>query len=687
MRKKAFLIHLIFFLNYSVLSAQISMDKGFKQLENGNFKKAKVFFETILKKHPHNKTARLCYGRALGLTGDVKGAIDTFTNLLNSYPDDFEIQLNYAESLLWDKQFLEAKKVYEKLLRRKPSDFYSLLGYANTLSNLKDFKEALPYVNSALEKLPDNPNALLSRKYIRLGLADQLHKDQQSDKAFFYLNKNLNDFKSDKESLLLQANIYLSQKKYDAATNSFIEIASSKNDSIIALNGLSLIAHLKKKNKKSLAIAVNALQKTSEIDNKNLIKQTEERYVQSLIWNKKFQIAEEKIKELYHTYSKKIWIHSLTATLEMYKGNTSKSISYYKEILVEDLNSFDANIGIANAFFAGNQYQDAHSAIRKTLNLFPNQKDAVSLKQKLALKFTPHVEEKFNYSFDSGNNTSCKSNTFIEYPLSTKLSLTSDFKIQEAQNSNTRIKTGIINFNGGINYQFLPKFTLVSSFGINAVNSESVNYNQFSTHLILKMSPFNLHTTEIGFSKLLESFNADLLNRRIVNDNYFINYNISTNFNLGWFTQYYFTQLRDDNQRNLLFTSLYYSFLSTPALKGGFNYQFITFNQQFSDIYFSPEKFYTTEIFVELLKDENNTKPKNWFYTINASTGFQSIEKNSKQFTYRVQSKLGYKFSNRLVINLFSQHTNIASATVTGFAYTNIGVHLQWFFKDTILRY
>ena len=150
-----------------------NMKEGFTYLETGKYQEAEVFFKDILKEYPNNKTARLCYGRAIGLNGKATAAVTLFTNLLKDYPTDFEVKLNYAESLLWSKNYPDAKVYYQKLLKENDKSFAALLGYANTLSNLKEFEKALINVDKALEVLPGNPNALVSKKYMRLGLANK----------------------------------------------------------------------------------------------------------------------------------------------------------------------------------------------------------------------------------------------------------------------------------------------------------------------------------------------------------------------------------------------------------------------------------------------------------------------------------------------------------------------------------
>jgi hypothetical protein len=157
---------------------------------------------------------------------------------------------------------------------------------------------------------------------------------------------------------------------------------------------------------------------------------------------------------------------------------------------------------------------------------------------------------------------------------------------------------------------------------------------------------------------------------------------LNTNFNVGWFTQYYYTFQSDENTRNLLFTSLYYQILEKPSLKGGVNYQNISFKNQVPTIYFSPSKFNAVELFIDLIKDEAVAKNKEWFYGLTAATGFQFIEGGDQQSTYRVQAKLGYKFSERSLINIYGMQSNIASAVASAnaasFTFTELGLRFKW---------
>ncbi len=659
------------------------MKEGFSYLENGKYQEAEVFFKTILEDYSDNKTARLCYGRAVGLNGNSAKAKTIFTNLLKDYPNDFEVKLNYGESLLWNKEYNLAKAYYQKLVVEDSTNFPALLGFANTLSNLKDYPAALKYVNKALEVSPGNPNALTSKKYIYLGSAYQKQQAQQYAEAEKLLQECLSLFANDKDVLLNLANLYLIMEEFDKAEITYttlFETAAKYEDTISALNGLALVSHLKGKEKKALQISQTAYDRLDETINTMVVQQTTERYIQALIWNKKYTQAKALIDQLIEVEPNESWILALRATLNVYKSNFTQSLADYDQILIHDATSFDGNLGKANILKALGRYDEAYAAAEKTLTFYNNQKDALNLIKELNTLFSAFYDGKASYTFDNGDNEAFSLQNTVEYPFSTRLKLLGNYTFRTTNNTVTNNKATSHAVSAGLAYQIVPTVTFKGTFGITSANAETNDYIQLLADLSLNIKPFKLQTLDIGYKREIQSFNADLLDREIVQNHLYANYNISTNFNLGWFTQYYYTSQNDDNSRHLLFTSLYYNILSKPSLKVGLNYQYITFENQVPTIYFSPEKFNAGEVFLNLIKDENITKPNEWFYELTAATGLQYIEGQDSQSTYRFQGKLGYKFSDRCLANVFGTRSNIASATAAGFTFTEIGVRFKWWF-------
>lgn len=667
------------------LSYAQDMKPGFGLLEQGEYVKAERFFKTILEDYPNNKTARLCYGRAVGLSGEATTAVALFTNLLKDYPDDFEVKLNYAESLLWSSNFESAKTYYETLIQENSKSFSALLGYANTLSNLKSYADALTYVNKALEVSPGNPNALTSKKYIYLGYAYQKQQAQAYDEAEQLLQQNLELFPEDKDTLKNLANLYLITGAYDTSKHIYETLGKQANEKIASLNNLALVYHLKGKNKTALQISDSAYQKVNTIKDTTLVKQTKERYIQALIWNKKFKPAKLIIQDLVSKSPNKNWILALRATLNIYLSNFKKSVDDYDRILKNDSSSFDGNLGKANALKALGGYKGAYAAANNTLTFYKKQKDATQFISNLDLQFTPSLDTKASYSFDNGDNIAYAITTNLEIPTAIKFKWLASYGYRTTSNAVTNNDATAHNVKLGFNLQIMQGLALKTLAGVTRATANDRDFSQINANIALNIKPRKLQDLEIGYLRQIQNFNAELIDREIVMHNLYANYNLSTNFNLGWFTQYYYTPQSDDNTRNLLFTSLYYNILPKPALKAGINYQYITFKNQVPSIYFSPARFNAVEIFANIIKNETVTKPKSWYYELTAATGYQIIENDPKQSTYRVQGKLGYRFSKRAFANVYGIRSNIASATAAGFTYNEFGVRFKWYLSKTPL--
>ena len=655
------------------------MNEGFTYLETRKYKQAETFFENILITYPKNKTAKLCYGRALGLNGNGERATTIFINLLERYPQDFEIKLNYAESLLWNENYNKAKDYYKNLLEEKPNSFPALLGYANTLSNLKFFNEALEFIDKALLTSPGNLNALTSKKYINLGYANQYVQNGDYKAALKLLLKNLQLFKKDIETLQNIANVYLISSDFSKAEATYKTIGISPQNKLTSLNSLALVSHLKGNNKKALEISSKAIHYISNKTSEALLQQTKERYAQALIWNRKYKKAAILIQKLNNEYPNKNWVLSLRASLNIYKSNFEKSINDYNRILKNDTTSFDGNLGKANALKASGYFIESYKSAENTLKFYKNQKDAVNFIKKLDKSFTPFVVAESSYSFDNGNNKAYSYKATSEFSFSTKFKLLGSYNYRTTSNSLSGLKATSNNVLGGVSYQLLHNIKLKSLIGLASSKTETNTFNQLVADISLLTKPFKLQNLELGYKREIQNFNAALLAENIVQNNYLINYSLNTNFRLGWFTQYYYTTQNDTNTRNLIFTSLYYNILEKPSLKAGVNYQNISFKNQVPTIYFSPSKFNAYEVFFNIIKDENITKENEWFYELTAASGFQYIENSKKQRTYRIQSKLGYKFSERSILTLYGSKSNIASATAAGFTFTEIGLRFKWF--------
>jgi len=673
----------IFLFVAPFIMAQGDMNQGFELLESGSFDAAETYFETYMESHPENKTARICYGRAVGLSGEPKKAITIFSDLLDAYPSDFEVQINYNEAYLWDNQFSYAKPLYAKLVASNPQNFAALLGYANTLSNLKEYPAALVWVNKALSLEPKNLNAKTSRKYIKLGYANSYVTNQQYELGEQLLEEILVDFPEDTDALLNLANLYLITKNTTKAKTVYTRIANSPNDSIVALNGIALAEHIGKQDKKALKIAEIAKNKVEVGTDSVLRNRTYERYVQALIWNGRYREASKLIDSLQTETPKQQWVTTLKATLGMYTADFKTSLRQYNAILEIDSTSFDGNLGSANALFASDEIVSAYRAAFKTLDYYENQKDAQGLIEKLNTIHTPILEEQTSYTFDNGNNVAYSNSVMGSIPFSLKFKTTLSYQHRTTENTSSLNKASSNIFLAGMEYKLLPKTNLKAVIGFNNSNFTDRSYTQPIFDTRLQLAPMRLQNMEISYQREVQNFNAALIEKEIVMNHYGLTYNVATNFNLGWYTQVMHTQQTDANTRNLLFTSLYYNVLKNPALKVGLNYQYIAFKEQVPSIYFSPEQYHAAEVFADI---RGNFSDKT-SYMLSTATGIQKVENDAHTSIFRVEAGIKHQFTKRFGTNLYGKYSNIASATASGFQFTEIGMKFSWNLTKTPLFY
>lgn len=658
------------------------MSKGFTYLEQGEFSLAEEFFKDVLKEYPTNKTAKLCFARATGLNGDAQYALVLMQELRSDYPNDFEVSLNCAEALLWNKFYLKAEVYYKNLLEEDSESFPAILGYANTLSSLKKYKEALMFVNKAIEIQPENNNVLISKKYIHLGYSNQLVKSKKYKEGVDLLRKNLELFPGDKETIMNLGNTFIISENYIKAQEIYAQLINTPEEIIESKLGLSLVYHLRGDNKKALDEIELAFKVLPKLSDSTLDWRVKERYVQALIWNKAFLQAESYMLSLNSNVQNENWFLGLQAMLNVYKRDFNKSVLFYKKMLERDSVSFDGNLGLANAYKALNRFDNAYEQGLISLSLYNGQKDILNFLRKLDEQFYPTLLTDIKYSFDNGDNESYSISNTVNYPLTSKLAINSGYQYRETWKDNTKYDASVHQLISGVEYRIIPTLLLNADIGLNRISAEENDYNQWLTKLSLHTSYFKLQEFKLGYIRELENFNAELLYRKIVKDMVFINHNLNTNIGLGWFNQYFYTSQNDNNTRHLYFTSLYYQLSKQPSSKVGANFQYITFGNQVPTIYFSPERFKVIEVFGEVVRNINILKGRGVYYSINGALGYQFIEDQKKQSTYRIKLDLGYKASSRFSSALYYQKSNIASGNTAGFSYSEFGLRLKWMMSD-----
>ena len=484
------------FVGHSLLS-QSSLADGIAYLEAGQFAEATKTLRDVLKGEPDNRTASICYGRALGLSGETEQALLIFKELERADSTNAEVQLNLAECHLWNSKPLEALPIYQKLLQREPTNFTALLGMGNALAADKDYRGALDYILKAQQIQPDNSLAEASRVSISTALAYVLYKKGAYSESEDLLGRIIGQYPDHNE----------------------------------AQNILGLIS---------------ADSKTSVMANYS---------IQSDNGGNK---------------------------------NVSRTVGFNFRL------NGKHKVGI---HFGDNDYTIS-PGIKKAKTQFMSISDKVTLNTKTHLNL--------NYRIAS-------------------------VRSEEGRYSLSTYSTGLERFWNSSIY------------------------------------------SRLQFSRENHDYNIDLLDSRIIMDNYSLSNNVNLFQWLGWYSELVYTEQSDDNARKLLFTSLYFQIGKSPNIKLGYNFNYISFSEA-NTKYFSPKDFRTNEFFVQITNQES---AKYLGYHLQVAIGQQQVEQSAQQITSRVDAKLHWRISKRLLLGGYYLYNNAASATVLG-EYTSetVGMNL-----------
>jgi len=662
-----------FYTNYAQ-----NMSDGFEMLENGKFKSATFFFEEVLKKSPENITARLCHARALGLNENPKKSQKLFFTLINEYPNNFELKLNYAESFLWCKDFKKGLEYYLELQKTNPDNVVVLIGLSNAYANLKQYKSAKLSIDKALEVEPSSLSILNSKKHIYKALAFLLMKEKDYTNSLHLLNEILVHFPSDTDVLLDKANVFLQSKRFLKANSTLNSIQGTVADSIRVANARALLAYQKGKNNEALKYCAIARDKLIRCKDEKITKATQKRYVEALLWNKKYKTAKNEIVQLEKLYGEKAWIILMKADLYMRTMSYQKAQESYTQLLNESNVVFNANLGLANAYFANKSYSMAYKGVRNTLHLFPKQADALKLLNSIKYKFSPSVKISTDYIYDSGDNTSIDNKFRAQMYQSSFIQTFMLYHHRQSENHLSNNKAIIqLLFLGG-SYQVNSKVIIKANVGYSLLEGDTSSKASILGGVEMETVHLKYQTVTLGLKREQQYFNANLMSENLKYNKIFLKYHLFLNPGVGCYMETDFSSISDGNQRQLFFVSLYKKLSSNPVSKLGINYQYISFMEQRNAIYFSPDTFNAYELFFNLNKEEISWSNRQLFYQFTGALGYQYIQSFKKQVTYRLQTSLGYRFSNQFKCSAVATTSNIASASISGFRYTNFGLSAQW---------
>ena len=656
--------------------SQVNMQEGFDLLEGGEFSEAKTFFEQILEIEPNNKTAKICYARALGLSGKKAESLKEFKHLQTHYPGDFEILLNLAESFMWNERYGEASQLYKELLSIDPNNFVANLGYANANASLKNNNTALEYIDKSLAVEPKNQNAIISKKYILLSISSEYRNKLSYDTSMMHLDTILSTHPDDKEALLNKAVNYLWMGKPHKANKIYQEIIEKNIEPLEGNIGLSYTNVLLHQKTQALNYAEIALliAENPNVSEANKIR-AGVNMVNALGFDRKYSQAHDMIDTLMLAFGED---HKdlILARGRMYvwDNETEKGLKYYNFLDSTYAPSFEVKMGLAEAMRGEKKFKKAVAYIDQALEIVPNQPDALKLREMVKDEYRPKLTADYMYAQDIGDNFAYVSQVKFEVGNNGRFRSFFHYTNRRLEQVTEANSAHINSLGIGTKFQANKKlsfFAQVTPFQSKDGDGSSIGQGVLlNTGLQYEIN--KSQSTGYSFSQELHNYNADLLRANITMSNHAFFYHIRTPYKVNLYTQFITTSQSDGNLRNLLYASLYYNLSEIPYIKFGVNYSVMTHREQFPNLYFSPDYFQSIEGFVNITNIER--RKNKIIYDITVAFGEQTTRETPSEFTRRIDAKLGFRFNESSHILGYYRHSNASQTTVTGFSYTAIGV-------------
>lgn len=669
----------ILFLAQSELQGQ-DMEQGFRQLEKGEFEKAKGFFEDILDQYPENKTGLICYGRAVGLSGDPIKALEIFNKLDGQYQNDIEVLLNKAEAYLWDKNPNDAIPIYATLIEQDSALFSAWLGSANSHSMAGNYEEAYKTIKKTLKIDAKNQQALLSRKYIVLGYANQTGmRERDFEKADQLINENLIINPEDQESLMLKGSLLMLDKQYDQSLKTFRLLKDQAN----SFMQQSLVLHLNGKNKEAFELASEALK--LEIDSPKKAFAIKHHYLNSLLWNNSIKEAKVFYENLSDEFSDTPDVLFAGAQLAMYDADFQNGVALYNAGLGLDSASFAGNLGVADAYHAMKLERKAYRAAFITDKIFEAQPDVLAFIDKLNQEHSPKVSGKYILSASSDGSYNKLLGVGSELSVTPELKLGVIYETKEYLETGNSLRSSrkVLGLKGS--QQINSSFKLNGGVQLmenvaDESSNQSVNALFFNLDIDVRINKYL--SLKTGYKSELLDFNRVLFLKQLKVDHLFLKSNFySAQSGLGNYTELMKSYLNDGNQRFLLFTSLYRNIGKRKYLKAGLNYLNLAFTDSKPADYFSPTSHQQIEAFIGF---NYKTKSQTAFQ-LESAYGYQ-WNSVADELTLRAKLSITQKYKS-VTAELYGQYSTAANATFNGFSYQEYGIKLNVRLTDKPIFY
>ncbi len=673
---KYFLFLFLLFFEAQISAQDFSV--GFEYLETGAFADAENYFENQLLEFPDNKTARLCYARAIGLNGRPSLSTQLFSDLQTDYPNDYEINLNHAESLIWDKNLDNALISYRKLVIEKPDNKIAKLGLANTLSGLKIYEEAYEIISTLSYEEPDFEAAKISEKYIALGFADLLKSQGNFEKAHKLIDQVLLKNKNDHQLSFSKSILYLTEQRFEKAYKILYKLYEDQSEDLETILLLAYNSFLLDKNKQSLQLSKKALSLSStEKDSIRAALSIIDTYGKTKDWKQ----ANSEIDAFAAKFKNDKSFLLARAKMLFWSRNYEEARASLNAMLKADPSFQQARVQLLELSIATNNWTEAKQQLDLIDPIQRNGIDIQRMEQKMNRLSSPSLAVHAKHQKDQAGNISDIATLDFTIPINEHSSINAGLSRVNTQFDPLSIKANQNILHAGFKRRISPFLSLSIIGGLtNYQTLNEASKSDFTGGLKIEKSLKSGHYFELNAKRHLQNYSSQLILAGLSNNEFSLSHNYLHRSNLGIFSQLNLMSQNDANRRNLIFSSIYYVIKNEPNIKIGLNGMRMAYALQFPELYFSPESFQSYELFGVL--DNTQMERAKILYQLQLAAGKQKVASLEQENTFRINAELGYRFKSKMVVSGQYQLTNASRLSVGGFRFQMFGIKLSYNFTN-----
>jgi tetratricopeptide (TPR) repeat protein len=633
--------------------------KGDVLMRGGAFATAAVYFDSLCRKDPDNRTYALLLARSLGLSGNHQLSATIMDSVLKIDPEDKSWQMSRAELWLWQKNAPEAVKLLQPLYNRDSANEGILYTYCNALIAAGQFTAGLPVLEKVKWKAGGKQPYPDMQKNLRIGYALQLRASERYQEAVMQTDSILLAMPLDPGTMLLRGDLLLQGKRYGDAVKNYAQIVPLNFEKTTVLINMSYALFMKHKPGMALGKAKEALESAAPASKMAVIN-----YFNALLWNLKINEARK--------FLLKNQQRLLPAELLVLKARLYTSGGHYKEGLI----FYDSLVKTypgkyyfqeyAEVMLGKKEYKAATDTMRTNRQLF-SASEYTAWEQKVKGNQLQHAGIELVYFKDVGKNVRTEEAIFWNQGEGKKLKLF--FKVGHVNVSQAAAgeKTSVNYFSTQVNERISKTWSGQTELYLQQIKPAKASAQMAVTgRQLFQYTPTDRFMASLFYQSSLFNFTASLLEKNIQSQDigYITNYMFTSR--MGVYSQGSGGFLNDGNKKTQVFASLYYLLRTEPTIKTGINLSTLHYADSSIKSYFAPNSYSTGEVFA----DYSTALPTmaNFYFQGQVAKGLQQIEKRKLEPTFRLQLETGYR-RKHIEASLKYQTSNVASANGAGYKF------------------